>query len=189
MNRIVLASASIGRRELFEKYFGAFDICVSDFDEESVRESDPHKLAEKLALGKARSVARLFNRSYVMGFDTIVLCEGKMLGKPADKNDAIKMLKSISGKKQSVISGFAIINKSEDIEITGNEETVLVLKKMSDSFIENYVVRNEVTRFAGGYGVQDNDRLIEIISGSFENVIGAPMELLLEHCRKLAIVC
>lgn len=184
MNRIILASASIGRKRLFEKYFTEFTVCVSDFDESSVQNSSPSELTRLLALYKSGSVAEKFPSDFVVGFDTVVVCEGKILGKPADLNEARKILRFLSGKKQSVLSGYAVILRGKGIEISGVGETVLLFKKLTDEFIENYIREHPVTKYAGAYGVQDKDELIQIIKGGFDNVIGAPMDEIIAHLKK-----
>lgn len=188
MSRIILASKSIGRKGLFEKYNLDFEIQVSDFDESSITNNNPVELVQKLALEKARLVAKDFPDGYVIGFDTVVLYAGEILGKPATKAEAKIVLKSLSGQKQSVVSGFAIVNNARGIVIRDFEETVLLLKTMTDDFIDEYVQTHEVTRYAGGYGVQDHDNMIEILSGSFDNVIGAPMASLLGYLGAFGLI-
>lgn len=188
MSRIILASKSIGRKGLFEKYNLDFEIQVSDFDESSITNNNPVELVQKLALEKARLVAKDFPDDYVIGFDTVVLYGGEILGKPATKAEAKIVLKSLSGQKQSVVSGFAIVNNARGIVIKDFEETVLLLKAMTDDFIDEYVQTHEVTRYAGGYGVQDHDNMIEILSGSFDNVIGAPMASLLGYLGAFGLI-
>jgi len=102
--------------------------------------------------------------------------------------DAIRILKSIRGKRQSVLTGYAIVNKVLQLEINDEVETVLCMRDLSDEFIESYVKNHPVTKFAGGYGVQDNDQLIEILSGDFDNVIGAPMRAIINHLKDLGYI-
>jgi septum formation protein len=184
MDRIVLASASTGRKTLFEKYFTSFIISVSDFDENSVSDGDPAELTRLLALNKTRLVSQRFPSDFVAGFDTVVVCEGKILGKPSGPDEAGEILRFLSGKSQSVLSGYSIINRNRNIEISGVGVTVLDFKRMDEEFIKDYIYNNPVTRYAGGYAVQDKDGLVEIVSGSFENVIGAPMDELVGCLRK-----
>jgi septum formation protein len=176
MDDLILASASEGRKKLFEKYFKSFQVSTSDFDERSVYISDPFELSRILACQKAIDVSERYPDDFVIGFDTIVLCEGRIIGKPGDKAEAKRLLSFLSGKRQSVISGYALINLSKDIEITGVGVTDLFFKVLDDKFISEYVEANPVTKYAGGYGVQDRDELVTILEGSFDNVIGAPME-------------
>ena len=172
----ILASASHGRRELFDRYGLDYEVVVSHFDESLVPAESPIEYVKKLALHKAQTVAELHPERIVLGFDTIVLCEGAIIGKPPTIEDAYHVLKSISGKNQSVITGYSVIRKSDCLCIVNHSETILHLKAMSDEFIREYIATHPVTRYAGGYGVQENDALIEIIEGDFDNVVGAPMQ-------------
>lgn len=176
MNNIILASQSTGRKGLFEKTFTSFEIHVSDIDESRIDTNDPAKLTEELAYLKAEVVAFIYPDDFVVGCDTVVACEGKILGKPKDIEEARKMLHYLSGREQSVFSGYAVIQRNKAFKVSGYSETLLLFKKLSDSFIEEYVHTHPVTRFAGGYGVQNNDEFIKVISGSFDTIVGAPME-------------
>lgn len=184
MDRIVLASASTGRKRLFEKYFTSFIISVSDFDESGVGGGDPAGMTRLLAINKAGLVSGKFPSDFVAGFDTVVVCEGRILGKPSGPDEAGEILRFLSGKSQSVLSGYSVINRKRNIEISGVGVTVLNFKRIDEEFIKDYISNNPITRYAGGYAVQDKDGLVEILSGSFDNVIGAPMDELIESLRK-----
>jgi septum formation protein len=176
MNEIVLASASLGRKKLFQQHFNHFITSISNIDETRIKTDDPRELTKKLALLKAKSISRFYDNDFVIGFDTVVVCEDKILGKPQNKNEAREILKFLSGKKQTVITGFSIIHKQKNISVSECAETTLLFKKLDNKFIEEYTQNHPVTKFAGGYGVQDKDDLIQIIEGDFDNVIGAPMK-------------
>lgn len=183
MNKLVLASASIGRKGLFEKYFTAFDIAVSEVDESTVKAETPQELTTVLALLKGKKVSESRPDDFVLGFDTVVVCEGQILGKPADLDEARKVLRFLSGKHQSVLSGYSLIHKNLGLELSGHSETILYFHELSESFIEEYVNTHPVTRFAGGYGLQDKDDLVEIHSGDRDTVIGAPMGLVIKALK------
>lgn len=183
MNRIVLASASIGRKKLFQEAFTDFVTSVSNIDESRIKMDDPKELTKRLALLKARTISKFYPDDFVIGFDTVVVCENQVVGKPKDKEEAKAFLKFLSGKKQSVISGFCILNQKRNIEIVDCDETILHFKALEDAFINDYVNRKPVTKFAGAYGVQDDDDFIEIEEGEFDNVVGAPMHKILTHLK------
>lgn len=187
MDNLILASASQGRRKLFEKYFTSFKISVSGFDEKSVYLSDPAELTRILACCKASDISAKFPDDYVAGFDTIVLCQGRVIGKPADNEEAKAMLRFLSGKRQSVLSGYSLINLSRGIDIAGIGTTDLFFKEIDGEFIDGYVDAQPVTKYAGGYAVQDSDGLITIEKGSFDNVIGAPMKEVVENLKKAGL--
>ncbi len=184
MDRIILASASMGRKQLFKKYFTRFKVSVSDFDESSIKADNPAELTRILALNKALRVSEKFPLDFVIGFDTVVVCEGIIIGKPSDPEEARKILRFLSGKPQSVFSGYAVINRRRNVEASGVGETVLNFKSIDDKFISDYVSDHRVTKYAGGYAVQDRDEFISIVKGSFDNVIGAPMSELIVCLRK-----
>lgn len=184
MDRIILASASSGRRQLFEKYLKEFTVSISGFDETAVNSGSPAELTRLLALGKAQEVSGKFPSDFVTGFDTLVVCEGRILGKPAGKDEAEEILRFLSGRRQSVFSGFAVVNRNRGVSASGAGETVLDFKEIDGDYISGYVSGHPVTRYAGAYAVQEKDELVSIISGSFDNVIGAPMEELLECLLK-----
>lgn len=183
MNRIVLASASIGRKKLFQEAFTDFVTSVSNIDESRIKMDDPKELTKRLALLKARTISKFYPDDFVIGFDTVVVCENQVVGKPKDRDEAKAFLKFLSGKKQSVISGFCILNQKRAVEIVDCDETILLFKALDDAFINDYVNRKPVTKFAGAYGVQDDDDFIEIEEGSFDNVVGAPMMKILNYIK------
>ena len=188
MNKIILASGSIGRKKLFRRDFGnTFRISVSHIDEDKIHAKDPEELVKKLAFLKAHKVAIVYKNDYVAGFDTIVLCEGKVLGKPRNKMEAREILRSISGKKQTVISGYAILHLDKELKIIDLAKTELILKEMDEAFIYEYTDTHPVTRFAGGYGVQNHDDLIKILEGDMDTVIGAPMAKIRSEFTRLGV--
>ncbi len=183
-NRVILASASIGRRMLFEQTLRAFTIEVSHVDEEQFSHENPQLLPQILAEAKAREVAKRYPDDYVFAFDTLVLCEGKLVGKPKDKEEAKAFLRFLSGKRQSVLSGYAFAHKGKNIFTSGVEETVLSFAELSDEFINHYVETHPVTKFAGGYAIQNDDQFIHIEQGSFDVIVGAPMERVIEFLKQ-----
>ncbi|MFN3659988.1 MAG: Maf family protein [Brevinematales bacterium] len=185
--RIILASASIGRKMLFEQTVQDFVIEVSDINEEKFFHENPRELPRILAEAKAQAISRRFPDDYVFAFDTIVLCEDKILGKPKDKEEAKAFLQFLSGKRQSVISGYAFVHKNKHIAESGSEETILSFAQLSEEFIEHYVNTHPVTRFAGGYAIQNNDEFIHIEKGSFDVIVGAPMDKVIAFLKKVGL--
>ncbi len=189
MNKIILASGSIGRKRLFRRDFGdAFRISVSHIDEDKIHAQNPEELVKKLAFLKAHKVAIVYKDDYVIGFDTIVLCEGKIIGKPRNKMEARDVLRSLSGKPQTVISAYAILQLEKEIKIIDIAKTELILKEMDDAFIYEYTDSHPVTRYAGGYGVQDHDGLVDILDGDMDTIIGAPMTRIRAELEKLGVI-
>ena len=184
MNEIVLASASIGRKKLFQKYFTDFKVSVSNIDESKIKITEPRELTKRLAYLKSTAISKFYHDDFVIGFDTVVLCDGQILGKPKTKEEAKEVLRFLCGKEQDVITGYSIINLKKKLDVNEFCETRLFFKQLSDEFIMDYVSNHPVTKFAGGYGVQDNDSLVDVMDGDFENVIGAPMHTIISILKK-----
>lgn len=184
--RLILASKSIGRKGLFERDFGAgsFEIAVSDFDEDSIEEENPRLLTKRLAEEKAKAVSKIHPDAIVCAFDTVVLLGEEILGKPSDKNEAREMLMRSLGQEQIVVSGYAVSVKETGFFQSGYSESHLFFRPMTCSMVNEYVENNPVTKFAGGYGVQDNDFLVKLKSGDMDTVIGAPMEMIKEILKE-----
>lgn len=183
MNNIVLASQSVGRKKLFHQYFEDFKISVSNIDESKIRIPDPHDLVKRLAYLKTAAVAKFYHDDFVMGFDTLVLCENQVLGKPKTKEEAKETLRFLSGKYQSVITGYCIINGDRHIEINDRAETTLHFATLTEDFIQKYCEEHPVTRFAGAYAVQDHDAFVHIENGTMDNVVGAPMDVIVKYLQ------
>lgn len=133
---------------------------------------------KELAFLKAESIAEEFPENFILGSDTLVYLNGKVYGKPVDTEDAFLMIKELSGKIHVVYSGAALINKSRGIAEKLYDRTSVTLKKMDDMEIKEYVRKFNPTDKAGGYGIQDENGIVESFKGSFENVMGLPIQKL-----------
>lgn len=173
---LILASSSPRRKQLLSEYGFNFTVVTSDYSETAVFDS-PEKTVETFAFGKAKDV---FNNTKgnraVLGADTIVVMDGKILGKPKDKADAIKTLKELSGKTHSVLTGYALI--SEDKTLVGHVKTEVTFNPLSSELISEYVDTGLPLDKAGSYGIQDGFPLVEKFDGSFYNVVGLPIDII-----------
>jgi septum formation protein len=176
---IILASASPRRRELLG-LIGIKDFKIIPADSEADYPSgmEPGKAAEYIALKKAESVLGKIggdpSGSLILAADTIVWLDGAALGKPADAEDAKRMLRALSGKKHTVYSGIALLDR--DGFLTGSAATDVWFKSLSDSEIEAYVATGQPLDKAGAYGAQDLAALfVSRIEGEYFNVIGLPL--------------
>ena len=173
--KLILASNSPRRKEILEKFGFTFTVIKSDYEEKE-NISDPQLLVKTFAFNKAKSVFDSLeekDEAVVLGADTVVVFDGKILGKPKDKKDAENMLKSLSGKTHSVFTGYAVIEKEKTF--SGVCETKVTFDDLSDSFITNYVATGSPMDKAGAYGIQDGS-LVKDYVGSYYNVIGLPIE-------------
>lgn len=174
--RLILASNSPRRKEFLTQGGYEFTITCSDFDEKS-NENDPKKLSVELALGKAKSVFDSLKHKedkIVLGADTIVFFDGEILGKPKDDEHAKQMLKALSSKKHSVITGYAII--TNDNIISGHVQTFVTFNDLTNELIEEYVKKGLSKGKAGAYGIQDGYPFVAKYEGSYSNVVGLPTE-------------
>jgi len=176
--RIILASKSPRRKAFLEMLGMGFEVVVSDVDESEAKEriSDPVELARKLARLKAEDVAkRLNDEAIVIGADTLVSFEGKVIGKARDAEDAISVLKGYCGKEHKQITGFCLINTRTKMVLTGHDETTGKVRDLTDQEIEDYVRTGEPLQRAGCYTPRAHSMLFENIEGSWSNVVGLPM--------------
>lgn len=180
--RIVLASKSPRRKEILENLGIKFDIIVADADE-SCDISDPAERVSTLASVKGRAVLDLLRPSgedrdtLIIACDTLVYAGGEFLGKPRDRDDACRMIKMLSGKAHSVVSGLYVSYGGK--EFSSASETKVIFDEMTDREIEDYISSDEPYDKAGGYAVQGLASLyVSGIEGDYFNVVGLPVNLL-----------
>ncbi len=144
--------------------------------------------AESLAYFKAASVAQAHRDCWVLGADTIVVCRGSVLGKPADMDDARRMLTLQAGRPAEVVTGIALVLLAgEPIRIIQHERTRVWMRN-DPAVIESYLQSRRWRGKAGAYGIQDtDDALIERIEGSFDNVVGLPTDRVRRIFEELGI--
>lgn len=175
---IILASGSPRRKELLSLITENFKILPADIDENICEEVELLKQPQYLAEKKARFVFENGHQNdIVIGSDTGVFIDGKMLGKPTDSENAKQMLRQLSGRKHIVITGCSIISKDRCISFS--EETIVDFYKLSDEEIDEYISTNEPLDKAGAYGIQGKGAtLVKRIEGDYYNVVGLPVALL-----------
>lgn len=180
---IVLASASPRRRELITLISNDVKIHPSDVDETIPEGMPSDSVPEYLAVKKAASVAKEYPSDTVIGSDTSVIVDGIILGKPADREDAKRMLSLLSGKTHKVITGCAVFKNGKSASFS--EVTSVKFHTLSDSEIEDYLDKNEYCDKAGAYGIQGYaSLLIEGINGDYFNVVGLPVSRLSRLLKK-----
>lgn len=179
--KIVLASASERRKELLSRLIDNFEIKISDFDEKIVKfEGNCDAYVKKLALCKAASIRDKLNYpAIVIGCDTIVYQNGKVLGKPKDKEEAFSMLMSLSQNKHEVYSGLAVINAYTGEIVQESICTEVYFSKLSEKQVLDYIESGDPMDKAGAYGIQGYGGIfVEKISGCYYNVVGLPINKL-----------
>lgn len=171
--KIILASASPRRREILKKIYDDFEVIPSSADETVPDEIEWDYHAEYLAVRKALQVAENHSDALVIGCDTIVVNEGNVLGKPKNETDAYNMLKSLSGKTHSVITGVCLCLNGKSFSFSS--ETFVSFYNLSDKDILDYIATGEPMDKAGAYGIQGAGGLfVKGINGDFYNVVGLP---------------
>ncbi|HMK48490.1 MAG TPA: Maf family protein [Thermodesulfovibrionales bacterium] len=185
---IILASASPRRKEILEKTGLKFKVDKSLLEENVIPGMKPREFARFLSREKAREVAKRHKNALVIAADTIILFRGRIFGKPLNRDHATEMLKALSGKVHSVITGFTIMDTADGKEATGSVETKVFFKRLSDEDIKAYVNSGEPMDKAGAYGIQGlGALLIKRIDGDFFNVAGLPLSTLGEKLKKFGI--
>jgi septum formation protein len=190
---LVLASSSPRRRELLRNAGFSFEVQPADIDE-TLREGEaPRNYVERLAWEKALAVFQSRTADYVLGADTTVVIDRKILAKPEDANDAARMLRLLSGKVHQVITGVCLVspNGNESAENyrlkCGSETTLVTMAELSDNEIHEYVATGDPLDKAGSYGIQGiASRWIRRIEGDYYNVVGLPVALVYQWLREVA---
>jgi septum formation protein len=185
---IILASASQRRKEILAKTGLKFRVDESNYKENLDHGIKPRELAKFLSREKARDVARRHSNALVIAADTIVVLRGRLLGKPRNKEHAREMLKALSGKEHSVITGFTIIDTAVKKELSVSVESKVFFRRLSEDEIEAYIRSGEPFDKAGSYGVQGlGALLIKKIDGDFFNVMGLPLNVLAGSLKKFGV--
>lgn len=185
--KISLASTSPRRRQILARLGIPFTVLPPRHKETiPSRTSSPQRLAVSSALAKARSVQAEVNEGLIIGVDTIVVLGTRILGKPESREDARRMLRSLSGRTHSVISGLAVIEMPDMKERTAFEATQVTFRRLKEVEIDRYVHTPEPYDKAGAYAVQGwAGRFINSIHGSYLNVVGLPLFRLLSLLHTL----
>jgi len=188
MKTIILASASPRRKELLKKIGLKFKVELSNYEEDIPSGLEPHELAQKISLEKAKVVASKHQNVIVIAADTFIVFGGQILGKPHTEKEARKMLEAISGKSHSVITGFSIIDTSKNKTLSKSVETKIYLRKLTLAEIDAYVKSKEPLDKAGAYAIQGLGAVfVEKIEGDYFNVIGLPLSALTEALKEFGI--
>jgi septum formation protein len=177
MAKFILASASPRRKEILEDIGMKVDVIPSVVDESSVSSLPPEKMVMELALLKGADVARCASKGdYVISADTVVVCDGAIMGKPKNSDDAFRMLMKLSGKWHSVFTGYCVIEASSGSASVKYEETRVKFRNIDENEARSYIETREPMDKAGSYGIQGKGRLfVEKIDGDYYNVVGLPV--------------
>lgn len=176
---LILASASPRRRELLSKLTKDFVVMPSRIDESVLDGLPPEKLPLEESRLKAYDLFSKYPHDSVLAADTVVVLEGKVLGKPKDEEDAVRMLLNQSGKTQTVLTGYTYLDENREVNRT--VATKVTFRVLSEEEAREYVRKARPLDKAGAYGIQDEGTPVAYISGSYDNVMGLPTEDLALH--------
>ena len=171
---LILASESPRRRQLLSLITTNFSVIISEVDETTPPGMSAADTVMLLAGRKAETVLAGRPGDIIIGADTLVECDGEILGKPQDTKDAARMLRFLSGKKQIVYTGVCVI--ADGKRYNWHEESTVLFHKLTEAEIQEYIATGEPMDKAGAYGIQEKGSLlVQRIEGDYFNIMGLPI--------------
>ena len=185
MINYVLASQSPRRKELMKKISSSFLVDPSNVSEDNPKGNTPIEIVKYLAYIKGKEVKTRHENDLIISADTIVVCNGQIIGKPSDSEDAKRILKLLSGHTHEVYTAFHLFYLDKEEE--GLVKSTVSFNKLDDELINAYVASGSPLDKAGAYGIQDNDKfpIIKKLTGSLDNVIGFPVKEIKQSIKEL----
>lgn len=182
--KVILASASPRRKELFKRLYNEFEIVPADIDETLPDDIGIEFAPMFLAATKADFIAEKYPEDLIIAADTVVICDGNLYGKPKDEAEAKEMLTSLSGKTHKVITG-CCISIGENTTCFC-EESYVSFFKLKNQEIDEYIASGEAMGKAGAYAIQGlGALLVEKIDGDYNNIVGLPIARLKREIEDL----
>lgn len=182
--KVILASASPRRKELLKRLYSDFEIIPADVDETLPEDVGIEFAPLFLAATKADKIAETYPDDLIIAADTVVICDGKLYGKPKDKQEAKEMLSSLSGKTHKVITG-CCISIGENTTCFA-EESFVTFFDLNGREIDEYIATGEPMGKAGAYAIQGiGTLLVEKIDGDYNNIVGLPIAKLKREISEL----
>ena len=186
--KLTLASTSKFKSDIMNTVKLNHFLIESDFEEISSNFDDVYKYVEDLALGKAMSVLNKVDSGIILGLDTVVYVDGKILEKPKDLDEVREFLRLCSNNTTSVITGIAMINKDTNKIIKDTAKTEVTLRNLSDKDIGYYIENEPDKMYVSGFVIETViSNFIEKINGSYYNILGIPVETIYKHLEDLNI--
>ncbi len=187
---LVLASASPRRRELLQQIGLEFQVIPSNAAEDKLPGETPEELVIRLSLAKASEVSRRkdVDGRWFIGSDTIVLCDGNILGKPRNDAHATEILQMLSGREHRVLSGYAVLDRQTGEQRAEAVSTKVWFRQLTDAEIARYIATGEPMDKAGAYAIQGfGVCFVARIEGSYTNVVGLPLCRLTGTMKELGV--
>ena len=186
--KFILASASPRRVEIMTTLGLDFEAAAPDIVEEQLDGEAPADFVVRSARAKVDAVASRVESGIVVGADTVVVIDGRPLGKPASPDDAREMLRLLSGRWHAVMTGVAVRDVEGAREVAEHDKTLVRFRELTDDEIDAYVATEEPLDKAGAYAIQGRGMLfVEEIAGNYQNVVGLPAPLLQRLARRLGV--
>lgn len=187
---IILASNSIRRAQLLDQIGIPYTINASDFDESVIKIEDPVELVQTLALLKAESIeCSSIERRIILSADTVVVSDGRILGKPSNASEARSYLHMLSGRTHDVYTGVCLYRRSDQKKILFFERTEVTMSELDERDIDDYIGTKEPFDKAGAYGIQGiGARYIQSIKGDFYTVVGLPLNKLISKLKEFDLI-
>lgn len=183
--KLILASTSKFKNKILDQVSMHHDNIESDFDETNVNNNNVYEYVKTLSLGKAKSVENKVKEGIILGLDTVVSVDNKIIEKPHSLEEARNNLKLSSGKNSSVITGIALINKYTNEIIQDYQETKITLNEICDEDINYYIENEPNAMYASGFVIESvASNFIKNINGSFYNILGVPVEKIYDYLLK-----
>jgi len=187
LEKIILASNSPRRKELFKLLNIDYEIITSNIEEVIQDDLPAEEMVMELAFQKAVDIFKTHKDRIVMGFDTLVYIDNELFGKPKSKSEAIEMLKKLSGKTHFVVTGCALISKQ--LSKSFYEQTRVSFYEMTEQEIMEYVESGEPMDKAGAYAIQGlGSKFVRSVNGDFFTVMGLPIARIYHELKELKII-
>ena len=187
MDPLVLASKSPRRREILERLGFPYIVYGAEIDERMGRKRSIRSFVIDIAKRKVAAAASHFSNGLIVGVDTVVCFQNRVLGKPEDKKEALKFLKILNGNQHEVLSGITVKDVARGIGYSSVSITSVFFCKLNDEEIVRYIESGEWFDKAGGYAIQGSAALfVKGIAGSYYNIMGLPVEKLYELLKKFS---
>jgi septum formation protein len=184
--RLILASGSIGRRELLARAGYQFEVMPANIQEpDGDRYPDPRTMVQHIAWLKAAAVAPQATEGFVLAADTVGWIDGQAIGKPADEADARRILRLLGGTEHELWTGVCLWKRPGDLQVAWQEMTRVAFKRLSDKELDTYLASRLWQGCSGAYAIQErDDPYVRVVEGSHSNVVGLPMESLAAVLRE-----
>ena len=189
-NRLILASGSRGRRYLLEREGYTFEVCPADIAEpDGVGFSDIRTYVQNVAWSKAAAVAPKFDTGLILAADTVGWIDCQVIGKPADRVDARRILTTLGGRHHELWTGAVLWRRPDNIQVIWQEMSRVFFRALTEHEMEEYLDTRLWEGCSGAYAIQEkNDPYVQVVEGSMTNVIGLPMESLARVLREFFFV-